>query len=328
MPVGEQTRDDASLTRIYLLILLTTVFWGGNPVAGKLAVQEFPLITIGILRYGLASVVLFSLFGRQFPSWGELRRQDVWVLLAVGFLGTFLNHILFFLGLLFAPASHGAIIAPTTSPIWTMLLAARLAKERITPSQISGTILCMVGVFLVARPDSLGGPGTSRILIGDLCFLLGGMAWGAYSFMSRVAMQRLSPPATLTYGMALGCLFLIPVAALERPWGALAVSSASAWASVLYITVPGTLLAFFWWNLAIQRVGAGRTAVFTNLVPVFGVLLAWVVLGERLTAVQLFGGLLTVAGVWVCQGPAAMQAAWRQARVRLRGGEIPRAEEL
>jgi drug/metabolite transporter (DMT)-like permease len=328
MPGGDRTREGVSLARIYLLILLTTVFWGGNPVAGKLAVRELPLITIGVLRYGLAALVLFSLFGRQFPSWGELRRQDVWVLLGVGFLGAFLNHVLFFLGLLYAPASHGAIIAPTTSPIWTMLLAARLTRERITAGQIAGTVLCILGVVLVARPDSLTAAGTSRILIGDVFYLLGGMAWGVYSFLSRVAMQRLSPLATLAYGMAIGCVFLIPMAAFEKPWGALAAVTASAWFSVLYLTVAGTLLAFFWWNLAIQRVGAGRTAVFTNLVPVFGVLLAWVVLGERLTAVQLFGGLLTVAGVWVCQGPAAMQAAWRQARVRLRGVEIPRAEGL
>jgi drug/metabolite transporter (DMT)-like permease len=327
MPGGEPTRDGASLAQIYLLILLTTVLWGGNPVAGKLAIRDLPLITIGVLRYGLASLVLFSLFGRQFPSWGALRRQDVWVLLGVGFLGAFLNHVLFFLGLRFAPASHGAIIAPTTSPIWTMILAARLGKERITSGQVVGTALCIVGVVLVARPDSMAGTGTGRVLVGDLFYLLGGVAWGVYSFMSRVAMKRLSPLATLAYGMAIGCVFLVPMAALERPWGAFAAVPASAWFSVLYLTVAGTLLAFFWWNLAIQRVGAGRTAVFTNLVPVFGVLLSWFVLDERLTVVQLLGGLLTLAGVWVCQGPAAIQAAWRQARGHHRRVQVAGAEK-
>jgi drug/metabolite transporter (DMT)-like permease len=91
--------------------------------------------------------------------------------------------------------------------------------------------------------------------------------------------------------------------------------------------VAATLLASFWWSLAIQRVGAGRTAVFGNLTPVFGVLLSWAVLGERLTPPQFLGGLLTVAGVWVCQGPAAMRAAWRQARVRLRGARVPEPEK-
>lgn len=327
MAGGERRPGATSPARIYPLILLCTAIWGGTPVAGKLAIRDLPPMTVGVLRYGLASLALMVLFGRHLPSWRELRRGDLWVLLGVGVLGTFLNHILFFLGLIFAPASHGAIIPPTTSPIWTMLLAARLAREQITRSQIAGTVVCMVGVVLVARPDGLGSTASARLLLGDLFYLLGGMAWGLYSFLSKVAMHRLSALATLAYGMAIGCVFLIPAAIPERPWVALASASPLAWASVLYLTVAGTILAFFWWNLAIQRVGAGRTAVFTNLVPVFGVLLAWWVLGERLTPLQLFGGLLTVAGVWVCQGPGAMQAAWRQARVRLGGVGIPDAEK-
>ncbi len=259
MASGEQRPGGTPSARIYLLILLSTAFWGGTPVAGKLAIRDIPPMTVGVLRYGLASLVLILLFRRHLPAWRTLRRSDLWTLLGVGVLGTFLNHMLFF-------------------------------------------------------------------LLGDLFYILGGMAWGLYSFLSKVAMHRLSALATLAYGMAIGCVFLIPVAAMERPWVALASASPLAWASVLYLIVAGTLLAFFWWNLAIQRVGAGRTAVFTNLVPVFGVLLAWWVLGERLTPLQLFGGLLTVAGVWVCQGPGAMQAAWRQARVRL-GGEQAAAPE-
>lgn len=327
MAGAEQTHANIPLGRIYLLILLTTVLWGGNPVAGKLAIRGIPPMTVGVLRYGVASLVLITLFRRYLPAWRELRRRDRWVLLGVGSLGTFLNHILFFLGLVFAPAWHGAILAPTTSPIWTMLLAARLAGERITRAQIAGTALCMMGVILIIRPVGLDGMSTSTVLLGDLFYLLGGMAWGAYSFMSKIAMRRMSALATLAYAMVMGCLLLVPAAIAERPWTTIANASASAWASVLYLTVAGTLLAFFWWNLAIQRVGAGRTAVFTNLVPVFGVLLSWGILGERLTAIQLLGGALTLAGVWVCQGPAALQAAWRQARVRLWRMQIAEPEK-
>jgi drug/metabolite transporter (DMT)-like permease len=313
--------------RIYLLILLTTVIWGGTPVAGKLAIREIPPLTVGVLRYGIASLVLMVLFGRRLPSWGTLRRRDLWVLLGVGVLGTTLNHVLFFLGISFAPASHGAILAPTTSPIWTMLLAARLMRERISRGQIAGTILCIAGVILVVRPHSLLATGTSGVLLGDLLLLLGGMAWGLYSTLSKVAMQWLSPQATLAYGMGMGCLLLAPLAAMERPWQTMGAASPSTWMSVLYLTLAGTLLAFFWWNLAIQRVGAGRTAVFTNLVPVFGVLLSWLVLGERLALVQLLGGALAVIGVWVCQDPSVTQAAWRQAKSRLIGAPVPGSEK-
>ncbi len=323
MAAAERKPDRIPLTRIYLLILLTITIWGGTPVAGKLAIRDIPPMTVGLLRYGLASLILVALCSRELPIRPALRRQDVWTIAGLGIFGTFLNHILFFLGLVFAPASHGAILAPTTSPIWTMLLATWFGQERITRDQVAGTALCIVGVVLVVRPDGLAGAGSAGVLLGDLFFILGGLAWGIYQFLCLVAMRRLSGLTSLAYGMVIGCALLVPLAMVERPGPALARASASAWGSVLYISLAGTVLAFFWWNLAIQRVGAGRTAVFTNLVPVFGVLLSWWVLGERLTSLQLAGGLLTVGGVWVCQGPAALQAAWRQARVRVGGVEIP-----
>jgi drug/metabolite transporter (DMT)-like permease len=327
MPDTDRRQISVPAARIYFLLLMTIVLWGGSPVAGKLAVRELPLVTVGALRYGVASLLLFSLFGGRLPAWKKIRRRERWLLVSLGALGTFLNHILFYGGLVLAPASHGAILSPTTSPIWTMLLAARFGGERIARAQIVGIMICTAGVVLVASPSNSAITVTGRVLLGDALLLLSGLAWGTYSFLTKVAMRRLSPAATLAYGMVIGTLLLVPVALLERPWISLGGASLEAWGSLLYVTVAATLLASFWWNLAIQRLGAGRTAVFGNLTPIFGVLLSWVVLGERLSPFQFLGGLLTVAGVWVCQGPAAMQAAWRQAGVRLVGARVPEPEE-
>lgn len=304
MPPAEIPSARGSLGGIYLLVLLTTIFWGGTPVAGKLVLLDIPPLTVGVLRYGLATLVLVAVFWRRLPDPWSLRRRDLWVLLGVGVLGTFLNHILFFFALVFAPAAHGAIIPPTTSPLWTVLLASRLGKERVTPGQVAGMLLCLVGVVLVVEPQRLATSGGASVLLGDLLFLLGGVAWGIYSYLSKVAMQGLSAVATLTFGMSIGTVFLLPLALAEQPWRALGAAHATAWGALGFLTLAGTVLSFLWWNVAIHRVGAGRTAVFTNLVPVFGVLLSWLVLGEQLTVIQLMGGLLAVVGVAVCQGPA------------------------
>lgn len=302
------------LARVYLLILLTTVFWGGTPVAGKLVIAGIPPLTTGVLRYGAATLALALLFWRSLPDPRALRPRDLWTLLWLGVLGTFLNHLLFFFALLFAPAAHGSIIPPTTSPIWTLLVASRLGREPVTRGQVAGIALCLVGVLLVVRPERLLAGGGSRVLLGDLLFLLGGAAWGVYSFVSRVAMQRLSAAGSLAAGMAVGTVLLVPFALLERPWRALPQAPGVSWLALGYLTLAGTVLSFLWWNVAIRRVGAGRTAVFSNLVPVFGVLLAWLVLDERLTALQLVGGLLAVTGVLACQGlsPALVGEALRR----------------
>jgi drug/metabolite transporter (DMT)-like permease len=104
-----------------------------------------------------------------------------------------------------------------------------------------------------------------------------------------------------SHHMGVGGALLLPPALPERPWVALAHTPVTAWVGLAHLVVTNTLLAYLWWNMGIQRVGAGRTATFLNLVPPFGVLIAWLVLGESLTALQLLGGGLYLAGVWVCQ---------------------------
>jgi uncharacterized membrane protein len=131
----------------------------------------------------------------------------------------------------------------------------------------------------------------------------------------KVALRRLSAVATLVFTMSAGTLCLLPLALAERPWRGLAAAHATTFGALAYLTFASTLLAFWGWNVTIRRLGAGRAAAFSNLVPVFGVLLSWLVLGERLTPVQLVGGALAVGGVLLCQDPAA-------------GGAAPRATPL
>lgn len=327
MADSEARREPRPLVRIYLLLLLATVLWGGSQVAGKLAIREIPPMTAGVLRYGMSSLALLALFGGRLPPWQTLSREDRWNLAGLGILGTFINHVCSYAGLYLAPASHAAILGPTTSPMCTMALAARFAGERLTRGQVVGMMVCMLGVVLVARPG--GSPEAMRgaVLLGDALLVLSGFAWGVYSFLSKITMRRVSAEGALTYGMVIGTLLLVPVGLMEWPWRALAGASALSWASLLYVIFACTVLASFWWNLAIQRVGAGRTAVFGNLPPVVGVLLSWWVLGDRLTVTQLFGGGLTLAGVWVCQGPGSLQAVWRETRLHFGGGAAEKPKQ-
>ena len=292
------------MTRTYVLLLLTTLFWGGTAVAGKLVLQDVPPLTAGVLRYGITALLLLLLFRSQLPSPWSLRTRDRWLLVWIGIFGTYLNHTFFFFALSYAPAAHGALIPSTTSPVWTLLLAARRGQERITGIQMVGMVLCLVGVVLVVHPARLLTGEGLGVLLGDVLFIIGGMAWGVYSYLSAVAMRRLAPVTTLAFGMVVGTLFLIPTALIERPWATLRLTHASAWGALAVLVVACTLVAYLWWNVALSRVGAGRTAVFTNLVPLFGILLSWLLLGERLEPIQLVGGLLAVAGVVACQRQA------------------------
>ena len=201
MPAAGATPPQPSLGRTYLLVFLTTVFWGGTAVAGKLALQGFPPLTIGVFRYGVAGLILAAAFRREIPPLRSLRRADLWVLLWVGILGITLNHALFFLALIFAPAAHGAIIPTTTSPVWTIILAARLGREPVTGRQVLGMFLCLVGVLLVVRPERIPAGVGAGAPFGDLLFLVAiALSWNYISLLLAILLLVLmacgtKPPA-------------------------------------------------------------------------------------------------------------------------------------
>ncbi len=311
---ADGTRAGMPLWRIYAIILVTMLLWGGTAVSGKLLIQDVRPLTAGVLRYGITALLLLLCFGSRLPSVRSLARRDRWLLVWIGVFGTFLNHSFFFFALSFAPAAHGALIPSTSSPVWTMLLAQRRGGERLGWLQIAGMVLCLVGVILVIRPERLRAGTGFGVFFGDLLFILGGIAWGVYSYLSAVAMRRLSALTTLAYGMAVGTVCLIPVALIERPWATIRFDHASAWIALAFLVIACTLVAFLWWNMALARVGAGRTAVFTNLVPVFGIFLSWILLGETLSAAQLCGAALCIVGVVACQFGGPVERAKPVAR--------------
>ena len=112
-------RDEGApspLGHVYVLLFLTVLMWGGGAVAGKLALRGIPNLAVGLLRFGLAAITLWVVFRREFPRWSALTRSDRWLILGLGAFGGFLNHVLFFAGLSFAPASHAAVIGPDYQP--------------------------------------------------------------------------------------------------------------------------------------------------------------------------------------------------------------------
>jgi drug/metabolite transporter (DMT)-like permease len=124
------------------------------------------------------------------------------------------------------------------------------------------------------------------------------LSWAAYTFIGRQATKTLSPLATTLYGSLVGALFL-GIAALIQ--GAIEPFSWSwrVWAGMFFLAIFGTAIAYTWFTEAVHQLGAGHASVFINLVPVFAVLQAALLLDERLGLSVLFGGLLVIAGVWL-----------------------------
>jgi len=297
-------KTEACIDRVYLKLLLTTFFWGGTFVAARFAVKEAPPFFAASCRFLIAALVLVPLAawqanreGRSFPLPQSLRH--VAGLFSLGLTGVFLYNAVFFTGLKFTTASNGALIV-AINPLLTAVLSALWLREKVRPIQAAGLLLSLFGVALVIARGSLSVIVNHSFNKGDLIMLGAPLCWALYSILGKKMLARFTPLAATAYAALFGACLLVPAAVLEHlsQGGPVPQFSWLGWLAILQLALLGTVVGFVWWYEGVQRIGTARAAAFVNLVPVFGTLLAALILNERLIAAQVWGGCLVVVGVY------------------------------
>jgi drug/metabolite transporter (DMT)-like permease len=297
--------DDAAMRRATWQMMAVTLFWGGFFVFGKMAVAEAGPMVVASLRFWLAGAVLAVVLVIREPGALKISLRDWGLALALGVTGVAGYNALCFYGFQYAPASDGAMIAPSLNPALTALLAAWFFQEPLTRPKVIGQVLAIAGVVLIFAGPMLTAQGSGDRGFGDLLFVLAAAVWSIYTLLGKVAGRRFSPLASTTYSSVLGALIMLPFAwgdLMKVQWGTL---SLQFWGIVGFIALFSTVAAFLLWYDAIRAVGASRTATFHLLVPIYGVALSAVLLGERPGVLQVVGMGLAIAGVyWASKAPA------------------------
>lgn len=286
---------------LYLKLTLVALLWGGIYIAGRQLAATLPVMVAAALRYAVAAVALLVfMFWRE----GRVPRLDAWQWRRVALLGAtgvFAYSGFFFAALAQIPASRVALII-ATNPAWTALGAWLLMRARLRPLQGVGVALALAGSAVVISGGSLAGLG-DRVSVGDAMSLAAAISWAAYTLLGRDLLVRgaepPSPLAVTALAAAVGGVALVLASLPQWPLVRLEALNWGAAVAALYVGVFGTALAFVWYYDAVRAIGAARTAVFNNLVPVCAVLLAALLLAEPIEAPMVLGGLVTIAGVWL-----------------------------
>jgi drug/metabolite transporter (DMT)-like permease len=285
----------------YLLLFAMAVCFGGTWPAGKLAVEDVSPFTVAATRFTLATLLL-AVWAARRGGFVRLSRRDLPLVLALGATAVAGYNALFLYGLELAPASDGAIIVPGLAPVFSMLIAWPVLGERIGTRGTAGLLLAFAGVAAVIQPS--GGVDRDRVL-GAALFIAGAACWGVYSVLGKSATARFGAVTATLYATATGTVLLLPFAIAESGWSQLGDADGAAWASIAYLAVFGTVLAFVLFYEGVSRIGASRATAFALLVPIFGVLSSVFILGESVGAGTLVGGIAILAGLWLVQRPSS-----------------------
>lgn len=293
----------------YVQMVMTTLLWAGGFVSAKLSVVSVAPEVVAFLRFTLAGGVLFLLLWRVSPGELRIQRSDIPLLAALGLTGIAGYNLLFFWGVKLSVATDGALIIPTVNPIATLFLAALFLGEPLTRRKLAGAAACIAGQTLIFYGVvSAAETGPARVA-GALLFLAAAFCWSAYSVLGRLAVRRFTPLAANAWAMLMGTAMLLPLALFRSGSLESASFTPGFWGHIFYMGIFGTAIAFWWFYSVVRRLGASRTSIFMNLVPIFTILLAGAILGERAEPVQLAGMAVVVAGVMVANEEPKVQNA-------------------
>lgn len=290
----------------YLLLALASLFWAGNIVLARYVAGRVPPLTLSCIRWIGVFMMLWPFArGHLRQDWPVLRAHlPLLVLLAL--TGFAINNALSYWAMQYTQALNGLLIQSST-PLFVALWSLVLFGVRLTAAQFAGILMSLVGVLVILLRGDLGALAGIQFNRGDLMFAGALMVFGLYSALMprRPAVHQLS---LISFCTAAGAVMLLPLAIWEYSTGFVLKPDLLSALTLGYVIVFASTLAYLFFNRGISLIGPNRAAPFLHLVPMFGSVLAIVLLGEELKAFHLIGYALVLAGVII----AARRGAAKQ----------------
>jgi drug/metabolite transporter (DMT)-like permease len=283
-----------------LMLTLASFFWASNALVGRWIHEQMPPITLNLLRWVLAFLILLPLSWRFLrasgPIWPHWKRLSMLGLLSIGAYNT-----LQYLALQTSTAVNVTLVAGSM-PIWTLLLGRVLHGEAISKRQWVGALLSIAGVMMVLCQGQWSVLMQLRFVPGDAYILLATLCFSLYGWM----LARPTEPeslrsdwagylmAQILFGLIWSALFTGAEWTLGSPqihW------SLPVMAAVAFIAIGPAVLAYRFWGVGVRRAGPQIAAFFSNLAPLFAALMSTLLLGEPPQMFHVLAFLMIVGGM-------------------------------
>lgn len=283
------------MVKFYMgLMLVTSLLWGGNFVVAKTLVAHASPMTLTLVRWLIAVMVLLPLVW-----WKEKRlvpaKAALVPLCLMGITGVALFNIFQFLALERTTSTNAGLIS-TMNTMSIALFSFAFLKEKINGLQLLAMVLSLIGVFLVLSKGDWQLLWHFQLNTGDLWMVAAVCVWGLYSVCSKWAMQTTSPLMATLYAGLFGVLILVPFTITDFTFSEI---NSSFILSLLYTGVISTVVCMVFWNIGVQQLGATTSGIFLNFNPIFTALLAFLFIGEQLSWLQGIGGIIVILGCYL-----------------------------
>lgn len=282
-----------------LLLVFTTLIWGCNAVAARLAVGEISPMMLTTARWSICCVALWFTARRQVAAhWPVLKPR--WRYLSVmGVSGFTAFNALFYAAAHHTTAINIAIIQGTI-PVLVLLGAVLFLRLRVTPLQSLGVLVTLAGILVIASRGQWAVLAGLAFNIGDVWMVIASLLYAGY--MLGLRWRPAVPPIVFFAAVAgVAALASLPLLAAEIATGHFFMPTLKGWALMLFVGLFPSFVSQITFIQAVSLIGAARAGVFLNLTPVFGPLLAVLILGEPLALYHAVALALVLGGIWIAE---------------------------
>lgn len=285
--------------RAVLLLMLAMLMWGGNAVAGRLAVGEVSPMALTCLRWVMVIAVLLPFVARRMVAEWAVLRTGWRVIILSGIFGFTIFNALFYTAAHYTSAVNLTLFQGSI-PVMVLIASVLFFRIRVSPVQVVGMIATLAGVIIVSIKGDLEILRTLALNIGDVFTLIACVFYAAYT----LGLRRKPPVSGMVFFTSLAIVAFItslPLLGMEIVRGTVQWPTPTGWLIMLYIGLLPSLVAQVFFIRGVELIGAARAGIFVNLVPVFGALLAVVLLGEPFALYHAVGLALVLGGIWLAE---------------------------
>jgi drug/metabolite transporter (DMT)-like permease len=287
----------------YLLLSLASLFWAGNIVLARHVGAHVPPLTMTTIRwFGVFLILLPFAWPHLKRDWKALRAH-LPLMLFLSLIGFAFNNAISYWAMQYTEALN-ALLIQSAGPLFVALWSLVLFGVGLTAAQLAGIAISLAGVLIIILRGDFAALSSITFNKGDIMFASSLVAFGLYSAVipRRPRVHQLS---FLSFTTCCGALMLVPTAVWEFSTGSVLKPDALTLATMGYILIFPSTLAYLFFNRGVALIGPNRAAPFFHLVPVFGSAMAILLLGERLQLFHLIGYALVLAGVVIASRQGA-----------------------
>jgi len=280
----------------YFFAIGATIIWSGNFLIARGLHESIPPITLAFWRWFVAILIFLPFALKSLVTDWHILKKNVPYLLITALFGVSVFNTLIYFSAHTTTAINLSLIA-ITFPVFIILLARIFYRELITINKGIGILLVAAGILLLITKGNLSIIRNMSFTIGDIWMLMAALVFAIYSLLIKRKPKVLSIRAFQLSTFIIGLIFLLPLYIWENISTPAVIFDSQMILSIFYIGIFASLIAFIFWNIAIDELGPTKAGMVYYTLPIFSGFIAYIFLNEDIQALHFFSMLLIISGI-------------------------------